>query len=354
MTKILLFSLGRHGGLPKYASLIASEMFKKDVALTCFCAWSSEHLISPSIKIPTYYNYATLIISSFLILPFLLLYLALLRLTRGKSIYYFPYVHTWTPAILLFSKITGCKSVVTFHDFTPHLGESSFLSRSILLISSRLAAKHVFLTEHVQMQAIAINKKIQETSAVIPHGIFPLDGLIQKNPENLNKGPCNFLFVGRISPYKGVELMIEAFAESGLNESKLVVAGKSNYTLKIENQPANVTLIDKYLTELEFSELINQADVIVLPYLEATQSGVVTLGIESATPMICTNVGGISEQVSETDVVFCNPSQESIANAFISINEYSMRHKLCRSLIGKKETLSWCKIADAIYSFSVS
>ena len=59
----------------------------------------------------------------------------------------------------------------------------------------------------------------------------------------------------------------------------------------------NLSIIDKFLDEEEISYLLNTNDVLILPYIDATQSGIVTLGMASGLPIICTNVGGLKEQI---------------------------------------------------------
>jgi glycosyltransferase involved in cell wall biosynthesis len=349
---ILLISLGRNGGLPKYAAGIAAGLRQGGKPFHAVCASTSEHPIPGAWRVPTYSGMASLLLSSLTVLPLLLLALAFVALRNRSRVVYFPYVHTWTPVIGLFFRLLGARVVVTFHDYVPHLGESGVLSRLVLRISALAASHLVFLSEHVRREAIADRASIADRSCVIPHGIFSLPGLPEKSPHALHKKLTSVLFIGRISPYKGVELLLQAYAQSSLRPGvRLTIAGKANYELDRQLLVEGVDYIDRFLDESEMARLLADADVIVLPYLEATQSGVVTLAIDSATPVIATDVGGLGEQLQKDEALFVPPTVAALREALEAIGPVEVRARLSAALLARKSTMDWQRLAARVHDF---
>lgn len=349
--RLLLVSLGRNGGLPKYAAAIAAALAAQGRPAHCLCAAGSEHPIPGATFVPTYRDMPTLLLSSLTVLPLLLLLMAWLRLAAGVRVVYFPYAHTWTPVMLAWARLLGCRAVITFHDYRPHLGEADRLTRLILWLTSRLATHFIFLSAHVRDEAVADRAAIAPVSTVVPHGLFSLPGLAEKSPDSLRATPRTLLFTGRLSRYKGIEMLAQAFGQAGLPDCRLVIAGKSNYAIDAAAFPPGVELIDRFLDEAEMAALLNEADVLVLPYLEATQSGIVTLGIDSATPMVCTRVAGLSEQLAPDEALFCAPDSAALAAALAEVATLDRRQHLCCALRARKRDLGWSGIADRIHAF---
>lgn len=256
--------------------------------------------------------------------------------------------------MLLWARLLGCRAVVTFHDYRPHLGESGFMTRLILWSTSRLATHFIFLSAHVRDEAVLDQESVAKRSVVIPHGLFSLPGLVEKTSSSLRPESKMLLFLGRLSPYKGIEMLAEAFGKAELPGCRLVIAGKSNYPIDVAVFPRDVEVIDRFLDEAEMAVLLNGADVLMLPYLEATQSGIVTLGIDSVTPMVCTRVAGLSEQLATDEALFCSPDVAGLVSALREVNQLNTRLRLCRAMQERKRRLKWPDIADQIFDFCVT
>ena len=101
----------------------------------------------------------------------------------------------------------------------------------------------------------------------------------------------------------------------------------------------------------EVSEIIQQIDFLVLPYIDASQSGVIPLAYSFEKPVIATNVGGLSEQVTEETGILVEPNNEAqlIAAMAKLIDDYSLVQDLGRTA-RQKSTLNntWDKSLDIL------
>jgi glycosyltransferase involved in cell wall biosynthesis len=183
---------------------------------------------------------------------------------------------------------------------------------------------------------------------IIPHGIFPIRNI--SFTQRLKRK--RILFIGRIVKYKGVEVLINA-VNNLEGDYELIIAGDANYNVEVNNINKNITLINKFLTEEEIAEKLSWCDIIALPYIEATQSGVISLGIFAEKPMICTIVGGLSEQVSEQEAIFVEPNNvKELTEAIRLLSTNTAKYdKICDNLKAKKESLKWEHISNEVLQF---
>ena len=120
------------------------------------------------------------------------------------------------------------------------------------------------------------------------------------------------LFFGLIRPYKGLGYLIEAMPQVLKSlDCSLLVAGefyddKSKYTklIDVHQLGPHVRLEDKYISNEEVAVYFAAADVVVLPYVEASQSGIVPIAYSFNTPVISTRVGGLPEAVIDGQTGF--------------------------------------------------
>lgn len=119
--------------------------------------------------------------------------------------------------------------------------------------------------------------------------------LVVTNPSQRRRpGGRMVLFVGRIRPYKGVDLLLEAWASRNFGGAELVIAGEGRIPSAVALP--SVRVINRWLSEREIEELIASAALVVLPYREASQSGIVPIAKALGVPVVATPVGGLPEQ----------------------------------------------------------
>lgn len=349
---ILLIDLGTKGGLPKYAKHIRDEFRNSGISFLCIQSINNYHRQTDSIIFKTYSNKLGFILNSILRLPFLLLYFSKIINKNNINTVYFPYFHLWSIFFILLCKIKKCQTVFTVHDAIMHAGDSNKLESLLLRLSVENADKLIFLTKCVKNQAYTNFKLEGKQSTVIPHGLFNLENLVETKIKD--KASLNYLFFGRVSKYKGVELLLDAFNNnSELSNHSLTIAGKSNYQIDYKKYSGirSLNVDDRFLEESEIVEYLNNSDIIVLPYLEATQSGVITFAIQSIKPLIVSSVGGLTEQVGENAAIFFDPQKGKLVNHLTSIQDVEIRTKLSNNMKILKLALQWDKIARDIVSF---
>jgi glycosyltransferase involved in cell wall biosynthesis len=166
------------------------------------------------------------------------------------------------------------------------------------------------------------------------------------------------LFFGFIREYKGLDLLLKAFASEKLRQFplKLLVAGefyvdKKPYMeliegLEIEN---DVILHDQFIPNTEVRNYFCAANLIVQPYKNATQSGITQVAYHFEKPIITTNVGGLAEIVTDgRDGFVTKPDPEQIANAIFSYFDENKETEFTENVREDKKRFSWDKLLDTI------
>jgi glycosyltransferase involved in cell wall biosynthesis len=207
------------------------------------------------------------------------------------------------------------------HDAVPHPGEASQLMMRSVRWACRLALHVVCLSEPVRAQIISDWGIRAERTSVVPHAAFYADEALQQAGKALTAGadtadsgnggsgrPFNVLFLGRIVAYKGIGLLLDAWAEvQGTNPRDrplhLTIAGEgdlSAWRAQIAAAPS-LTVDNRWLSDARIVDLVRTSDLVVLPYLEASQSGVIGIAHAFHVPVVCTNVGGLGAQADRAN-----------------------------------------------------
>lgn len=196
-----------------------------------------------------------------------------------------------------------------------------------------------------------------------PHPLFDNFGeLISREAalKELNLSPENryILFFGFVRDYKGLDLLLDAYADSRFIEMnvKLIVAGEyynneEQYTeqikrLKLENE---VILRNDFIPNEEVKNYFRVADIIAQPYKNATQSGVTQIGYHFEKPILVTNVGGLAELIPHNKVGYVvEPNSQAIADALVSFFKDNKKEEFEQNVKLEKEKFSWKKMVDTI------
>ena len=177
----------------------------------------------------------------------------------------------------------------------------------------------------------------------------------------LNLSPDNryVLFFGFIRGYKGLDLLLDAFADSRLKEdaAKLIVAGefygdpepylKQIKDLQIEDR---VVLCTDFISDSEVNRYFSAADIVAQPYKTATQSGVTQIAFHFEKPMLVTNVGGLPEIVPDGKIGYVvEPDSQQIADALHRFFSENKQAEFEANVVEEKKKYAWPKFIDAIW-----
>ncbi|CAA9320046.1 MAG: hypothetical protein AVDCRST_MAG90-958 [uncultured Microvirga sp.] len=191
--------------------------------------------------------------------------------------------------------------IYVVHDAAPHPGDYMRLWQSRMQhLLIRASSGVVALSDHVaqQIEAAGLLRGGRRCD-VIPLSAHEVASRLAPRPSPTL--PVRLLFLGRLLPYKGLTLLAQALAP--LREKRgwrLTVAGDGPEADQVRALFANfpqVELKTGLLDESEVDGLIRDHDVLVCPYLEASQSGVIAEALYQGMPSVVTPVGGLPEQV---------------------------------------------------------
>lgn len=167
------------------------------------------------------------------------------------------------------------------------------------------------------------------------------------------------LFFGLVRAYKGLDVLLQALAVARRTlPVQLVVAGEFYQDRRpYEEQVAAlgigdaVRLIDRYIPNEEVERYFLAADVVVLPYTSATQSGIAQIALSFERPVIVTRVGGLPEAVrdGETGLVVPPGDPQALAEALLGICTEDGRARFAPHLSGAGEQFSWAGMAAATH-----
>ncbi len=182
----------------------------------------------------------------------------------------------------------GIKTVRIIHDASPHPGDFFPFNSWIRLLCFDCDLI-VTLSDFVKKSLIKLYKidpsKVQVGAIPFPDvncDFKPRDMLTLK-----------VLFVGRAKRYKGLTQLIDVWDGVGDDNTFLVIAGDNHKFV----QKKRTISIDKWLSDAELVELVCESDVVVLPYIEASQSGLIPLAHALKKPVVARAIGGLQEQI---------------------------------------------------------
>jgi glycosyltransferase involved in cell wall biosynthesis len=177
----------------------------------------------------------------------------------------------------------------------------------------------------------------------------------------LESGKKNILFFGLIRTYKGLDILLEAFGMLP-EEYQLIIAGEpygsyDKYQQIIDRLPNKdkIHASLKYIKDSEVSMYFSAADLAVLPYRSATQSGISSVSYHFEVPMIVTDVGGLKETIGDrgTGIVAPEGTPEAIRDEILRYFSDDETAARCIDNIRKeKERLSWKTFALKLIGFT--
>jgi glycosyltransferase involved in cell wall biosynthesis len=228
----------------------------------------------------------------------------------------------WQPQIVhvhenhdprLLALTSGYRTVFTVHDPVEHLGARAF-TRTETWIFNRWFRRAERFVVHGQALAEELAPIVGRADriVVIPHGTWP-----RFEPLHRPESPSVLLF-GRLEQYKGVEVLVEAMALvwERRPEVRLVVAGAGGAAHLVPDD-RRISLIPRYVSEREVDTLLAETSLVVLPYTQASQSGVGVLAIASGVPVVVSDLGALPELAYDRSFVFEAGNPRALAETIV-------------------------------------
>ncbi|MDQ1282127.1 MAG: hypothetical protein QG630_478 [Patescibacteria group bacterium] len=364
---LFLIYLGRSGAGPKLTLDFAKEIIYDNEIKNLNLLISKNNLLKEeviSIKNDTFVldtpisnKDAVLKLPSFLF-KFIKI-LITVKKNKNKNFLFFM-THIWNPVSMILIKIIIPKSNIFYvsHDANIHPGEkNSKLQYSIMQLEIFLSNKIITLTNNVKniLQKRWGDKEI----TVLEHPVYDF-GKIEEIRKL--KEVTTFLFFGRMVKYKGLDLFLKALEifDKEINKKyKVIIAGEGeikdyNITIikKLNKNEEKIELINRYINEKEIPEIWDRSDICVLPYIEASQSGVIAIAINKAMPCIITPMDGLIEQCTleskSMALISKDTKAEEFSKSMLEILNEDIYIKLSKNAIDLQDKYSWKKWINEI------
>lgn len=222
--------------------------------------------------------------------------------------------------LLIYCKLLGKELVFTAHNVNKGTrdGSDSILNRLSLRIQYHLVDHILVHTPKMKDQLVQLFGVREEKITIVPFGVYdmvPQSRLTNEEARRrlgLHDSDRTILFFGHIAPYKGIELLIDAFARIAPQDQdyRLVIAGgpmkeseqkwrQVQGVIERSSMRDQVVQHDHFINDDEIELYFKAADVLVLPYTHIYQSGVLFMSYTFGLPVIATDIGSFSRDIIE-------------------------------------------------------
>ncbi|HTY36181.1 MAG TPA: glycosyltransferase [Bacteroidota bacterium] len=217
------------------------------------------------------------------------------------------------------------------------------------------------------VQSASVEKDLNEFMPgaryeLVPHPVYEIFGTAMAKSDARSKLGLSdervILFFGYVRRYKGLHILLDAMpAILKSMKVKLLVVGefygdedKYRQQIAAHGIQNDVIIHSDYVPNEEVSQYFSAADVVVLPYVSATQSGIVQIAYQFDKPVIATDVGGLAEVVLNDRTGFIVPpeSPEQVAGAVTKFYQDRREPEFVRNVHEEKKKYSWQNLVDAI------
>ena len=246
---------------------------------------------------------------------------------ENVKLVHFQTIHLIEMMLVVAFKIFGLKTIYTIHNVFPGHKKISIVQRLLYVICYKFCDRIIIHSKASREDAINIYSINPHKIKVIPHGDYnnflpsvSVDKKEAKKKLVISHTCKTILFFGAIRDNKGLDYLLDAMAQvkKTMRESILMIVGEplqsySRYQNKIHNLKLDKNVYEKleYINNEEIPTYFLAADVVVLPYLEISQSGVLHLAYAFSKPVIATSIGGFKETIENGKNGYLIPPKRS-------------------------------------------
>lgn len=221
--------------------------------------------------------------------------------------------------------------VLTVHDPAPHSGDDAIVAQRFAAGLKSLRANARAFHVHGAWCAGALRARLGADRPILStqHGII----LTPDRPAPPDAA-APYLFFGRMEAYKGVETLLSALERLGPDRGiRVIFAGRGPELTRNAARLAalsNVDLIDRRIAPREAVALFQRAGVVLVPYNDATQSGVISAAFGNGRPVIASRVGGLPDAVTDGSSGLLVPPRDpaALAAAIAALHDPARRAEL--------------------------
>lgn len=345
--KVLLLAVCRRGGMTHYTSQLANFLCDKDIQVEILVANGSDignylnSILVKYVNIP-HHTYT----------PKIMEIIKFIKIVKkvNPNIIHITEKHPWLYLCLALTRvIKKYPMIYTMHDVEMHVGEKDCLWSYTNIKLARIS-DHIIV--HGKKLAEQLKNNIDKPVSIIQHGDYSFFTKWREDP--ITEEENTILFFGRIVEYKGLEYFIKAMPIilKDIPDAKLIIAGegKIGYHKELTDYKNNFEIHNTYIPDAQVAVFFQRASIIVMPYIEGSQSGIIPIAYAFKKPAIATDVGGISEVIDEGVTGFIVSSRDSgaLADAIIKLlKDEKLRREMGENAYKKMGAeLSWDKIAE--------
>ena len=256
----------------------------------------------------------------------------------------------------------GCKVVPVLDNVIPH--EPHWFDKPLTKWFLRGCDGFVTMSESVTRDLLTL--KPDAKYVLLPHPLYSHFGDALPREEaaarlGIDPSLKTLLFFGLIRDYKGLDILLEAFRDLP-EDYQLVVAGEpygpfDKYQAIIDTLPGKdrVHVFPDYIRDSEVKVFFSAADVTVLPYRSATQSGISSISYHFEVPMIVTDVGGLKGTIGDRGTGIVAPAADPAAvrkEILRFFADPSLRDSCVRAIRDEKERLGWDRFCADLAGFA--
>ncbi len=259
------------------------------------------------------------------------------------------------PDLLLVAmlRLMRIRTAIIVHEVEGHPGDTHAYLYPVQRAVVRLCTSVITLSDHVARQ---VERRWPRKPLLRGfHPPFAFADLQVPPPQPLKgqSGPLRLLLSGRMWAYKGTALALEAMKTLPKGTAELRIVGQGEKTEAA--LPEGTVVENRWLTEAGLIAEIDQADLVIFPYTEASQSGLIPLALSRGRPVIVTPVGGLAEQVRDRvdGIVLDAVDAPSLASAVISLSSSpgQVAEMSANALAGNTPQRLWQDLAMKLTAF---
>jgi glycosyltransferase involved in cell wall biosynthesis len=227
--------------------------------------------------------------------------------------------HVWTPLLRHAVRRCGIPFVTVIHDAHGHPGDHTNCLTRWLRSEARFADRVIALSRTVADSLVILGVVPAERIRTLFHPDLTYGSALASRERNCN-APLKLLFFGRILKYKGLPLLLDAVEMLRAEGVHIVLGVAGEGDIKSERrrlEALGAEIHNRWLQDAEVGPLLARYDAMAVPYVEASQSGVVATAFGNRMPVIGMPVGGISEQVidGKTGILANRMTPRALADA---------------------------------------